>query len=238
MDLSEFYSAGYFITKAEERPGYASADLLPDQFISLCNCICKFFPSYWAIEWSSEAQEKRIEAASYFGITEDRLDNTISEVTKLFDIDFGWENVIFTIEAARNFLDEFIPNKDGIVIIGAALHNSYFNSYMDVATPPEPEPGKAPIGAHGTYEVLTKKETPAQPTKVLGFEPIVYNYGLSCCWLCNGLEKECFKKFNIKPNSNGLIDNASDASKCVTYIQSDEVGAEPGLWLPWLLLQY
>ena len=45
------------------------------------------------------------------------------------------------------------------------------------------------------------------------------------------------ERFDISPNKYGLIELFDDACKCIEYIARKEVGAEPGLWLPWLLIE-
>lgn len=72
---------------------------------------------------------------------------------------------------------------------------------------------------------------------MLGFEPLVADGGLSCSWICNGLDREADEKLGIPTNSLGLIDNPDDAARVVTYIREGGRG-EPGLWLPWLLVRY
>ncbi len=43
---------------------------------------------------------------------------------------------------------------------------------------------------------------------------------------------------NIAPNVSGFLETYEDAVQCVQHISSPEVGAEPGLWLPWLVVRY
>lgn len=238
VELNDFFAAGFFLTKPVTRPDYCDSKLLPGTLVSLSSCICKFFPSSWTIDWCSETEDKRKEKAAYFGIPEDRLGATIQNITQLFDSEFGWENVIYSRNSAKKLLDTHLSADGSIWLLGAALHKSDIDSYMNKARPPEQQPGYAPVGAHGTYEMLQRRVSLDPPLQVMGFEPIVYEHSLSCSWLCNGLETECHNKLGITPNNFGLIGNYNEAKQCTDYISSDEVGAEPGLWLPWLVVRY
>jgi hypothetical protein len=62
--------------------------------------------------------------------------------------------------------------------------------------------------------------------------------GLSHSWICNGLESHCAEQLNIRPNVAGLIEDLAEAERCCQEISRDEVGAEPGLWLPVALVVY
>jgi hypothetical protein len=85
-------------------------------------------------------------------------------------------------------------------------------------------------------DALGREQPLAGGGAALGFEPIVLNGGLSCSWLCNGIDRAADHKLGIKTNAFGLIEHREDADRVVQYIRED--GAEPGLWLPWLLVRY
>lgn len=238
FELSDYVLAGVFITKAVPRADFGGSDLLPSCMVSLSSCISNFFPDTWAIEWSSDDIERRVKSSAIFGINENTLGETIKVVTERFDTDFGWPNVIYTADAARRIFKECLPKDVEAEIIGAALHRSHVETYLKCAAPTKPEPGFAPMGAHGTCDVLSRGKSPEQPHEILGFELLTYNHGLSCSWLCNKLEVECYHKLDVSPNAHGFIGSFNDAKRCVEYVSSDEVGAEPGVWLPWLLLRY
>ena len=46
------------------------------------------------------------------------------------------------------------------------------------------------------------------------------------------------KDLGIRPGPTGFIESASDALKAADHCGSDEVGAEPGFWAPWLVTEY
>ena len=73
----------------------------------------------------------------------------------------------------------------------------------------------------------------------MGFELLAMMFGLlTCSWVCNGLEAVCAEHLQVQPNEYGSIPEYADARRCAEYVSRDEVGAEPGLWLPWLITRY
>lgn len=76
------------------------------------------------------------------------------------------------------------------------------------------------------------------PGVLIGFEPLLSDGMIPCSWLCNGLETVVAERLHVLPNSNGLIDTFDDAVTIVSHIARDDVDAEPGLWLPWLIVEH
>jgi hypothetical protein len=73
----------------------------------------------------------------------------------------------------------------------------------------------------------------------LGYEPLALDCGqFQHSWLCNSLEQHCADVLGVRPGPSGLIDDFADARRCCDEINREEVGAEPGLWLPILLTRY
>lgn len=60
---------------------------------------------------------------------------------------------------------------------------------------------------------------------------------MSHSWLCNGVERHCAGALGIRPAANGRA-SLDDAGRCVDEIRENRVGAEPGPWRPWLLVEY
>jgi len=238
--LEEYVSAGYYITKFVGRPAYVSKELMPDKMISLSTCIGKYFPNDWAIEWVKGDEKNKLKSAEDFGISAEKFKEVSKSITNLFDEKdkFGWPNVCFTLKIAKELVRQYIPDQSDVVIIGVGLHKSYVDEFCETAKPPPQQEGYAPVGPNGMYAIIKQKKHLEKGGEILGFEPLAYYYLLSCSWLCNRLEEGVKKKFNISPNRHGFIEFFSDAQRIVEYISSDEVKAEPGLWLPWLIVKY
>ena len=43
---------------------------------------------------------------------------------------------------------------------------------------------------------------------------------------------------DVKPGASGFIASARDAVAAAEYCGRDNVGAEPGFWAPWLVVDY
>jgi hypothetical protein len=135
------------------------------------------------------------------------------------------------VESAREYAVEFLSHLTDPVIFGLGLHPSLLEVFLRTASPSEV----------GMPVILAREKTLDDGGEVLGFEPLViddYTCELGCSWLCNGLERDARDKLDIVINKAGFIESFDEAMRCVRYIRSDDVGAEPSLWLPWLMARY
>jgi hypothetical protein len=236
--LSDFISGGLLVTREVDRPSYVSAELLPGRIVSASGCIAPFAPDTWCIEWTRDTQERRIQDARAIGLESQALKEIIAWATPRFGRSIRWPNVITDLDTAKDLVRHFLSNLRDVKVLELGLHRSMTQEFCLKAESPPPEPGFAPTGRQGVHEVILEEKLPIQTGYVLGFEPLVFDYSLSCSWLCNGLETQVEQALGIKPNQHGLIGNFDEALKCVEYISRDDVGAEPGLWLPWLIIDH
>ncbi len=125
-----------------------------------------------------------------------------------------------------------------MVVLELGLHQSYVDTFCREAEPAFPKSGFAPTGRQGVHEAILKSNPLNRNGKQLGFEPLVFDYSLSCSWLCNSLDTTVHDALGIRPNTHGLIEDFNAACRCVDFIARPDVGAEPGLWLPWLLIDH
>jgi hypothetical protein len=241
INLQNYVAGAYLVSIRVPRPPYF-APFMPEMILSASPCISATFPDSWAIEWCSETPEQRLQFASRFGIPESALGDILKSVTAAFDKDLHFPNVCDSCESARKFAAMIAPHckAAGIecAILGLALHRDRCGILLEEAKPPPQEEGFAPMGEMGIYKMIARNEAPASDGVVLGFEPLVYSHGLSCSWLCNSLEVPCRDKLEIGVNAEGFIDTAEDADRAIDYISDEKTGAEPGLWLPWLMIRY
>jgi hypothetical protein len=236
--LTEFVSAGFLITREVPRPSYVSAELLPDRIISASGCIAHFIPDTWCIEWAQEAPESRLEEARGFALDSLALAKVTEWATQQFEKSIGWPNVIMSLDSARRLFHSFLSSLPDVKVLELVLHESMREVFCQEAEPLPPQPGHSPEGRQGVHEAILKMNAPTPGGHVLGFEPLVFDGSLSCSWLCNSLDTVVAEALEIKPNQHGLIGTFADAYKCVEYISRDDVGAEPGLWLPWLMIDH
>jgi len=235
----EYVSAGYYLAKPSPRAEYMSSELIPEQILSASGCICEFFPDYWAIEWASVSDQERSRAAGSFGIAPDKLGGVIEWATKNLSSAFGWPSAFYTLEAAKQAYAALLPPNMNVVVFGLGLHKADVDDFLEAAQPPKTKEGFAPAGETGIYQCVKGNRPISTGGEFTGFELLSTTYGLlTCSWLCNGLENDCARKLGISTNANGLVGTRSDALTCAEFISRDEVGAEPGLWLPWRVTIY
>ena len=235
---SEFTSAGFLVTREVERPSYLSAELLPDRIISTCSCIASFVPDSGCIRWAQDPPRPRIEYAEKFGLDPAALEEITAWATSRFGTTVRWPNVVSDLDAAKALVSRFLRDLPGVRVLELGLHRSMTDVFCQTAEPPPQKPGFAPIGREGVHQLILEGKPLTQSGAVLGFEPRVYLHILSCSWLCNHLETVVERALGIKPNRHGLLERFDDACACVQYISRDDVPSEPGLWLPWLIVDH
>jgi hypothetical protein len=239
VDLGRYFSAGFLVTRRFPRPDFAAADLLPSVLVSGSSDLAAFIPDVWAIAWCGvEAADRRASAAR-LGIGPERVDAVVAEVTALIanDAQYGWPNVCHA-PAAAAVMKRLTEPADDIVLLELALAQAHAARLIQASTPPPTAPGQAPFGEPGVRTALRRGLSPGRDGRPLGIEPLCFDHALGCSWLCNGLEAVVARELGIRPNEAGLIGSAEQAEQAVAYISRDEVGAEPGLWLPWLIIEH
>jgi hypothetical protein len=234
--LNEFVFAGFYVTRLVARPSYVSSELMPEHILSLSGCLANFIPDTWCIEWSQDTQGSRLEEAETFELDSTALGEVTKWVTPQFDTHFAWPNTITDPDFAIQLVKRFLSTLPDVRILEIALHLSQMEQFCCEAKQFPQQPGSAPTGRQGILDAALRMQPVTEGGRVLGFEPLVYDYTLSCSWLCNSLDTLVAERLNIRPNSYGFISSFDDACKCVEYISREEVGAEPGLWLPWLII--
>ena len=232
-----YFSGGYYLVRPAGRSEDRSPELLPDRLISISGCICEAFPDAWTIDWVEASGEDRARLAAGFGIT--NLAAAMAWATEAFSKSFGWPNAFYTLEAAREARARFLPESAGVVTIGLGLHESHADCFLEAAAPPPQVPGCAPAGETGVYQCVRARTEIAAGGTAAGFELVAVDLGMfTCSWLCNGLENDCATELSVRPNARGFVDTHEDALRCGEWIAMPETGAEPGLWLPWLVTIY
>jgi hypothetical protein len=232
-----FVSGGFYITRSVPRPGSSNSHLLPERVVIVSRCLTKFLPDTWCIEWTNDSSLEHVATAAYFGLDENVLFGLISEMTAAFGTSFGWPSAIWDLQFARSIANSFLADTSDIRILEPGLHSEYVGAVCQEAEPKQ-FAGFAPVGRQGIHEAILRMQ-PVESTRViLGFEPLVWNQTQSCSWLCNGLEIAVAKHLGTVPNANGLIDTFAKAQAAALYIGRNEIGAEPGLWVPWLIIEH
>jgi hypothetical protein len=216
-----------------------SAQLIPNEVISASDCICPQFPGPYAISWCETPDGDRASLLAAVGVPRELHGRAIEWATSVFGEVYGWPGVFYTAEAAREAKAQFFASAESVKVIGLGLPEEFAIEFVSEATPPASPPGYAPSGESGYLECLKRTNQLPQGGRTLGFELLNLQLGmLEDSWLCNGMEGHCALKLQIRPSANGLLSSAEEAMCCCAEIARDEVGAEPGPWYPFLLVEY
>jgi hypothetical protein len=232
----DFLSAGFLITHRFERPAFASPDLLPTNLISASPCLADFVPDTWCLAWTGDTEEQRRQKAAIFGLSDSEREMLTALVTTRFDESWLWPNVCTSLANARGLMEVFLAPREGIVLLELGLHRIFRDAFCRAAEPRPSPPGFSPPGRQGVHEMILKDQPILATGIPLGFEPLVFDQALSCTWLCNGLETVIHQDLGLTLNEHSLIAGFEEARRGVAHIPT--VVAEPGLWLPWLLLDH
>src|SRR5438046_7969022 len=84
-------NAGFLLVKPLSRPAWTDQELLPPVLLSGSECLCAKFPGSYAIDWSSDTEERRIEDFDSVGIDPEMREQERGSATERFGKDFGWE---------------------------------------------------------------------------------------------------------------------------------------------------
>lgn len=112
IDLQDYVLAGYFVARYATG-GFWKSPLMPEQVISLSSCISKTVNVYWG--WDVDHHHAKI---LDFGIPEDKL-TAFQKWSGRKDI--GHPNVFYSLEAAQQFIADFLPNDKNLLLLGAGL---------------------------------------------------------------------------------------------------------------------
>lgn len=223
LDLEDYTCGGYLIVK----PSPAG---VPEHPISISRCLAEVMPDVWCLSWAGCGDDERYEHASNFGLSLDDTTRAIDWVTDRFDKgDIGWPGVFLSAQCAQEFLATFLPGQQ-LNLIGLGLPKDLVKDFLT-----EADPGV--LGKSATYLALERNQKLEKPYGVMGYEVLGYDTSDFHSWVCNGLHKD-EELSAVTLNQHGLIDNLADARKVAEYVRRDEVGAEPAIWRPWVLLQY
>ena len=226
MSQDEFRAGGYLLVRPSTRDDeFMAADLLPRKILSLSSCLCDIALEYW---WN----EENVADAAGFGVSQDRLSELTRWYLEQFDTRLGAPGVGYSVEVLREFVARFVPSATDLVILGAGV------APADSARLRSDYPVLPGRGKYGVYDMI-ERNLPLEPDgTVLGFEILSYEYGLEHSWLCNALERAAAERLDVIPNSRGFIGSYEEAASVAEYANREEIGAEPGLWLPWLVVRY
>jgi hypothetical protein len=237
--MESFISAGFLLVRKMPRQYWMGESLLPEYILSASYEICPQFPGTYCIEWVLMSEEKRQQQFERIGLSPHLWAHARQWATTHVDSLFGWPGVFYNLEDARQAKQFFFPADEQMYIIGLGLAKEFITSFLQDAAPHAAPEGYAPIGSAGYYELVQLGLPMPEEGTFLGFELLNTFLGaLEFSWLVNDLHRYFAKVLDIRPGSNGLLENLAQARLCCQEIAKDESIAESGVWLPWALFSY
>jgi hypothetical protein len=243
VDLSQFISAGYYLTRYAE-DGFWKSELLPSRVVSISQCIGKPLSVYWG--WNHFDDYKKVIVD--FGIPETKLNDFREWCGQHGDF---FPNTFPSLTAARQFITEYLPERTNHLLLGVGLPAELLEPFLNTEYPyvgyfnPDgtlSERLKTLEDFNGIYRAVYQRQPLALGGTPLGFEVVTYSYNeFGDSWLCSGLEKDMHQLFGIRTNQYGLMDSYADARKVYDWIAEDEQQghrAEPEPYYPCLLVSY
>ena len=233
--LADCALGGYSVVLTKPRPEWARGDL-PERIISRSGCLVGNLADVWLDayrEREGDMEAVYSQARERFGLERAAVDKLCQWYQQGQELEF---DVFTALTPAQEIVRSFLADRSDVAIIGVGLPRAYVQEFVTDG-PPQLENGGFVESFNPVVDIVRRDKALAAGGTVIGFEPLVANGGLACSWLCNGLDRGAAEKLGVQTNPHGLIESLEDAARVVTYIREDG-HAEPGLWLPWLLVQY
>jgi hypothetical protein len=137
--------------------------------------------------------------------------------------------IVYTdVEFALKLLTEFVTDSS-VRVVGIGLHKNLLAHF-------ESQLPKDINRRIGLAEVVNEKRSLAAGGTPAGYEPLGFEGTKFHSWLCHYTPDEAIKRFGIRPNELGLINELSDAQQVNEFLL--QTGAEPAIWEPWLVIDY
>jgi hypothetical protein len=233
--LDDCVALRYSILRPRARPEWARTEL-PERIVSGSRCLNADLTDVWLDAWREREGDMEgvyRQASDEWGIDRQGVDALCLRYQTDREMDV---HGIRSRSAAQEIARQLLSARPDAVIVGFGLPRECVEEVVAVASAGGAEGPPAMINQY-IVDALEREQPLEAGATVLGFEPLVIDASLSCSWLCNGIDRAAAEKLGIGTNAFGLIERREDADRVVRYIREDG-HAEPGLWLPWLLVRY
>ncbi|GEM_PF-6008958 len=217
--MTDMIAGGYFLIRPEEVVDNLSRyDLLLHTHFSISSCQSS---SSGIAEWAGGNPE-------ILGVPTEKLEIASQWSQSEHDKAFGYPNVFYTLQNAKDYVEQFIPDiPDDLVVLCIALLQRTAKEVLN-----------EDVCKYGVYQTLERMQQPVERGKILGYEILSFDYGIGHTWLCYGFHDVAYEKYNIKPNAHGFLANESDAQLVIDSIIRIPPNTKDELWYPWQIIQY
>ncbi len=237
--IENYLSLGYVIARRTRRPVDHYPELRGEPIVPVSQDLTELLPDTWCFHEEDSDGARAI--IGNLGLEERQLDGLREWFRhRLQDDAVVWPSRFRSPAAAREGLESFlagIPAKSEMCVLGLGVTQECAEEiHKEVER--ETTPGARPYIPE--FEILRGKHPLDKSGEALGFEILCFFTagGISCSWYCNYLHQEAEKRFGITPGRLGLIEKPEDAEKIAAFCNLPETAAEPGLWIPVLLVEY
>jgi hypothetical protein len=223
INLSDYYSAGYFLTRRAKRPFWLDepVGLVPVTFISLES---SFYPKL-NIVWTWNP-ENRV-SAEKFGIKDEQWQEFQEWCKNAHHQEIDASCMFYSTAFVRKFIQQFFSdNYHDLIILGVGMHHTYWSEWMKVELHPN---------AEGVETRILQKLSIEEGGTPLGFDISSYAHGdFDHTWFSHGLYVGIYQTLGIRPNQDGLINTRDDALHARNYANQHD----KHFYDEWLLISY
>ena len=231
--FDRYVTGGYFIVREFARDRRMDSTNFQGRIVSVSRCLADILPDLWAIDWVIYEDRERRKKAARFDLTPHAMIKVIEYLTQsLQENETGWPGVFYSLEMAHQFVNAYLDPGCDFKLLGIGLHERLVESFLKNKNLLQENT------KYGIYEAVSRREQLDSSGIPLGFEILGYDQGDFHSWLCDGLHLEIEKEFAYGLNQSGLIDNFKEALNASIFIEQEGLNAEPGIWMPWLLVEY
>ena len=230
----EFYLGGYYLIEGTSVKNWMNREILPSQIYSPSSCICELHPDDICLSWVKGSKEAKRLYREKLGLTKEQFTELQEQIDESFNSGrYGWLQVFIDFDEAKTYYQKWLKNVPNIKLVAIATTQEHRDIFLA-----EENPDGENTGAYGNWSALNRGIVIDINQGLLGYEVLGFETGGFHSFICNSLENDFSSKLGIELNSNGLVENYSEASKAADYAQNPDVGAEPALWQPWAIVEF
>jgi preprotein translocase subunit SecA len=193
----------------------------------MSSCFTKVVRDIVQLQWDNyeNVDEAIADEARDLGIPSAQIPQLVSWAKAQHNTNYlVYSEIEPALELRRRFVTDASTH-----VVGIGLHTSLVDSFRS-------QLAKDVNRGTGLAELVGENRPPEEGGNALGFEPLGFEATKFHSWLCHNAPDEAYKRFGIRPNRLGLIDDLYQARQVNEFLL--QTGAEPAIWEPWLLLEY